>query len=292
MIRLLQTFMKEVELKRILQTNNPTFIHHNGKSKSQIDYILPSEADIISKCSIADQEHINLSAHLPVTAELSVKTPTVQSRAKKKELSSHKRILMWDKVDSERFCQSVQENLRTRFTENNENGSQKTMVIVDCLIKAANCSVPTKTTCLKGPTWKASPIVRELQNKCKINFNSWKVEGRHHDGMAYEQMRQSKKDLRSRIRQERCMAKKDLYQELMRNPNSKLFYRLIHRNRNGCKTNAACISYNGSDIFSPEEQRLCFARFYEDLAVPKDSGFDSEYMNFDVLRHNIINELF
>ncbi|MES9882130.1 MAG: reverse transcriptase family protein [Sedimenticola sp.] len=87
------------------------------------------------------------------------------------------------------------------------------------------------------------------------------------------------------------MDRKELYKELMRNPSTKLFYRLIRRNREESKSSTACINHNGSDILSADEQRHCFAQYYEDLSVPKDTGFDNDYLNLTNIRHNIISQI-
>ena len=66
------------------------------------------------------------------------------------------------------------------------------------------------------------------------------------------------------------MERNNFYNSLMSDPNTDMFYRLIKRNRPNGSKNTACISYNGNNLFSLEDQTKTFAHYYEDLAMPKD----------------------
>ena len=61
---------------------------------------------------------------------------------------------------------------------------------------------------------------------------------------------------------EQAMDRQNLYQQIMDNPNTQLFYRLINRNRNGHKSSTNCLKNNGDNIFCLDEQRKCFAKYY------------------------------
>jgi hypothetical protein len=52
--------------------NQSTFYDHDGKSKSQIDYIISND-DVIESITFFDQDHLNSSTHIPVKAKLSSK---------------------------------------------------------------------------------------------------------------------------------------------------------------------------------------------------------------------------
>ena len=68
------------------------------------------------------------------------------------------------------------------------------------------------------------------------------------------------------------------YEELMTNPTSDKFYQLIRRNRGATGNGSTCsIMYNGSEIRSPDDQRNAFVQYYEELSIPKDSGYDSAF---------------
>ncbi len=77
----------------------------------------------------------------------------------------------------------------------------------------------------------------------------------------------------------------------MTNPNSKMFYRLIGRNKS-VKSGTVCISSKGDNYFTPKEQRRCFAAYYEDLAVPKDHDYDNDFRDLCNIRHDVISELY
>ncbi|MES9880886.1 MAG: reverse transcriptase family protein [Sedimenticola sp.] len=289
---LLQNFISEHGLQRHNNSDKPTFIHHNGTSRSQIDYVLCPNKDLLVKFSISDIDPINMSAHVPVTANLSIEPVNSQTVTQKCGPKQSKHILLWDQADPESFCSTVANQLHENYTMNSADASAKVLCSVDYLTESAASSVPSKVTKLKGPKWKASPAARQLQNQCKLEYKHWTSSGRPQTGPMIEKVRQSKRDLRSRIRQEKCMDRKNLYNELMAKPTSKLFYRLIHRNRSGTSSTTACIRHNDKDIFSSAAQRQCFAQYYEDLSVPKNDGYDDEFMELTKIRHNLINEMY
>ena len=48
---------------------------------------------------------------------------------------------------------------------------------------------------------------------------------------------------------------------------------------------------NGKEINSADEQRMAFAKYYENLSIPKDNGYESAYLELCSVRHNIIAQL-
>ena len=77
----------------------------------------------------------------------------------------------------------------------------------------------------------------------------------------------------------------------MENLSTELFYRLIRRNRGYCNTVTTCIKTDEQEYYIPEEQRHCFLKYFEDLSVPKDKGYDSEYLELCNIRHDLISKL-
>ena len=67
--------------------------------------------------------------------------------------------------------------------------------------------------------------------------------------------------------------------ELMSNPSSKLFHRIVRRNRSeNTSTCTQYIKYNGKELYEPSEQIVVFKEFYKDLAMPKaEPHFDQDY---------------
>jgi hypothetical protein len=64
--KLLKQFCRRHQLRHTINnTHCPTFHHHNGKSNSQIDYILENiQSNILLDTKIEDQHQLNGSAHV------------------------------------------------------------------------------------------------------------------------------------------------------------------------------------------------------------------------------------
>ncbi|CAC5400431.1 unnamed protein product [Mytilus coruscus] len=70
-----------------------------------------------------------------------------------------------------------------------------------------------------------------------------------------------------------------------------MFHKLIRRNRGSKNKDAICIMENGEHHYSATDQTNSFSRYFEDLAVPKDNGYDPEFLDLCNIRHNIFDEL-
>ena len=99
-----------------------------------------------------------------------------------------------------------------------------------------------------------------------------------------------KKKLRSKMRMEQAMDRQNLYQQIMDHPNTQLFYRLINRNRNGHQSSTNCLKINVDNIFCLDEQRKCFAKYYEDLSIPNEEQFDNNFLNLCRLRQSLTDD--
>ena len=66
--KLLKQFCRRHQLRHTINnTHCPTFHHHNGKSNSQIDYILENiQSNILIDTKIEEQHQLKGSAHVPV----------------------------------------------------------------------------------------------------------------------------------------------------------------------------------------------------------------------------------
>ena len=84
----------------------------------------------------------------------------------------------------------------------------------------------------------------------------------------------AKKCLRSQQRIEETVSRKSFYQTLMENPISEMFYRLIRKSKSRKESNTQCHVVDNLKYYETSEQRKCFAYYYEDLAIPKDNGYD------------------
>ena len=77
----------------------------------------------------------------------------------------------------------------------------------------------------------------------------------------------------------------------MENPSTEMFHKLIRRNKSSHNNGANIISFNGKTLHTSHEQSKCFAQYYEDLALPKDNGYNSEYHELCNIRHSLINQI-
>ena len=150
--------------------------------------------------------------------------------------------------------------------------------ITETLIRASNSSVPKKTVNLKGPRWKASPKVKRSLKTCKQLYAQWKAAGKIKNHAYHKQLKSEKKILRKQQRYEHAMDRKQLYEKLMTNPSSKQFYQLIKRNKN-TSSSTQCIKVGDRECYSPDEQCKVFAKYYEDLSVPRESEYEDTYLN-------------
>ncbi|CAC5356193.1 unnamed protein product [Mytilus coruscus] len=101
----------------------------------------------------------------------------------------------------------------------------------------------------------------------------------------------AQRNLRKQLRKEQYLDRTQFYNELMDNPSNDMFHKLIRRNRGSKNKDAICIMENGEHHYSATDQTNSFSRYFEDLAVPKDNGYDSEFLDLCNIRHNIFDEL-
>ena len=85
--------------------------------------------------------------------------------------------------------------------------------------------------------------------------------------------------MRTQIWYEKSQEKENIISELISNPSSKLFHRIVRRNRSdNSSTCTQYIRYNDKKLYDPSEQVVAFKQFYVDLAMPKtEPHFDQEY---------------
>ncbi len=131
-------------------------------------------------------------------------------------------------------------------------------------------------------TWskvEASPAMSELMKKSKIAHAKWRSEDRpdsQHE--LYKEMKSAKKKCRQQLRHEQAETRKQLYEDIMENASTDMFYKLIRRNRQSAKSESCSFRVNDQTVSDTEEQRSKLAEYYEDLAMPKAScDFDQAY---------------
>ena len=164
---------------------------------------------------------------------------------------------------------------------------------MDSLKVAAHRAVPRRTVKLHGPRFRASPVVRDMLKKCKSTDATWKANGSPGpDSAYYAERKTAKKNLRQQLRRENFNCKEHFYNNLMNNPDSKAFHRLIRMNQSDRSNSSNCFIVNGEIIMGLTKQRQTLKHYYEDLAIPKpDKDFDDEYLENCEFYIELINKL-
>ncbi|MCG8113153.1 MAG: reverse transcriptase family protein [Candidatus Thiodiazotropha taylori] len=166
---------------------------------------------------------------------------------------------------------------------------QQVRIVTESLMRASNCSVPKKTVRLKGPKWKASPKVIHSLKTCKRLHSQWVAAGKIPNHIYHIQLKSEKKVLRNRQRYEHALDRKMLHEQLMTKPTSKQFNQLIKRNKVS-STSTQCLKIGERDCYSTEQQCEAFAKYYEDLAVPKENVYENTYLNLCSVRQKVVEQ--
>ena len=104
--------------------------------------------------------------------------------------------------------------------------------------------------------------------------------------------KEAKQHLRRQLRKENYLKKETFYSELMQNPDTKTFYKLIKMNQSNRANSSTCFIVNGKSILDPLSQRMTLKNCYEDLAIPKDDiVFDDEYLQHSEMHIELNHEL-
>ncbi|VDI83217.1 Hypothetical predicted protein [Mytilus galloprovincialis] len=282
--KLLKEFCRKHHLNHTFEnTRDSTFYHHNEERYR-----------LIKEYIIEDQYHSNGSAHVPIRAKTNISIASDKIKGKK---SKPKTILKWEETNIGSYQEAIetlQEQINT--TDSITDIEEQAFNIINILSKASNTNVKKKIVSLKGPNWKASEKVKELISKSKNAFYSWKQNGRpkEQDNIVYTEMKNCKREARKQVRQEEHLDSQRFYNNMMNNPDSKTFHRLIRKNRAQSDNSATLMikDTNGDDIVEQEKQTEIFAEFYETLATPAtEEHFDSEYMEECEFRYNLINSI-
>ncbi|CAG2255546.1 unnamed protein product [Mytilus edulis] len=263
-----------------------TFFHHAWSSSSQIDYILVKTKKLVLNYTIDEKSSINLSAHTSVRVITTIDIPAKVKSANKNRKAKYK--LQWDQMDTNQYNRLIQQDITAIVDENNIN--TQVDILTNSLVRAGNITIPTKLLQLKGPKWKASPEVQILIKSCRNIYKQWQEAGKQKEHPLATTLKLEKRKLRSKVRMEQAVSRQSLYQQIMDNPNTQLFYRLINRNRSSQQTSTNCLKINGELNFIPEDQRRSFASYYEDLSVPKEELFDNNYLNLCKIRQQLYEQ--
>ena len=196
--RLLQNFLREMELTPAGICNDMTFHHFNGKSQSQIDYIMVSRG-LHHSCHgyrVRQREPTNVSAHDPVHVTISLNTqikPNVQ-----KKIPSTKPRPRWESTDLEIYHDLSHSRIQNLISSSDEMSLEQFIEeLSKTLTETAEEAAPPrrKSNNRRKKPWtpKMTAILREL----KHFFWRWKSEGRpKDDNPTFRRLQALKKQLR------------------------------------------------------------------------------------------------
>ncbi|CAG2189568.1 unnamed protein product [Mytilus edulis] len=207
--KILQRYTSTQNWMNKCHSQDDTFFHHNGRSTSQIDYILTKNEDIIDKITIMDMTGINLSTHVPVICALAARTKTENSKIKKQSTVKYK--IEWDRGNTNLYKTKLKELLAQQISiHNNQTTTDIVAIIIDCLKKAEKQSIPSRIIKLNGPKIKVSPEAKRLLNLSKQKHRIWVVKGRPTGtDKSYIERKEAKYNARKILRKERAIEKEN-----------------------------------------------------------------------------------
>ena len=266
--------------------NTPTFYGNSGSS-SQIDYILVGDLSLISQVNINPQLPTNMSSHTSVKAALNVKISS-SSVKQKRVVSGAVTKLLWEKADKQHYQCLLESAIRKT-----DLSTDAVETLVQLLNSTSVKSVPNKIIKVKGPKFRLSPLVKQLEAACKEIFFRLKSAGSPGPEHPLSiQRKKSKYNVRRQIRREFACSRDAFYTELMERPASNHFYRLIRRNQSSDNRLPTVLKVNDGEINDPRHQCSAFAGYFEDLAMPKNHpDFDQEYLDLTHHQLDIMQEL-
>lgn len=141
-------FTSNIHLRPSIEVKNKqTYYHNDGKSTSQIDYILTSN-DIIRTTTIYHQDPINTSTHVPVRAKTSLKLIMPHEQNLKSKTTAYR--LSWEKADQSVYQSELIKHL-SLLPHSNITTTDKLLHIIGSIHQATKIAVPSKIIRLKGP---------------------------------------------------------------------------------------------------------------------------------------------
>ncbi|CAG2247157.1 unnamed protein product [Mytilus edulis] len=243
--KILRQFTGDVNLTTGVEIENThTFFHHAGNSSSQIDYILVQDKNLVAEYKIEDKSSANTSAHTIVKMEITCQMTNTRYSSKKNNKAKFK--MLWEQIDKESYNNAIQQDINLIEQEKDVNIQLK--VLMETLNKAGKRSVPTKLLQTKGPKWKASPEVLIILKSCREIYKKWQDIGKPKEHHLAIELRNEKKKLRSKQRAEYAIDRQTFYKQMIDNPNTQFFYRLINRGRSNNRTTTNCLKIDGEYI--------------------------------------------
>lgn len=185
---------------------------------------------------------------------------------------------LWNLCDSKLYQETLSEAMVPKIESPDQIKTYVDYVNKQILV-ASKAAIPSKQIRINGPKWKASPKLKYLLDEGHALHKLWIEYGRPKaNHPIVDQRRSIKRKIRSQQRQEMAMERKHFYNEITQSSGTDKFFKLIRRGLSTCDKKPVIIRNEGQIISDIQGQCNKFARFYEDLSVPKQcEQFDIEY---------------
>ena len=276
-----QYFKKFLENNNIEETEvlyTATYLHHDNKSKTKIDYIFIDKAEISVEEPPTYEilvDDVNTSPHKALLLKL---PGFVLNRAKGKKEEKIK-ILKWNKTDINLY----QETLATYLDDVEDiiDIDASIKLLTSALQTATEIAVPSVTVKenYKPPPWNEN--IKILLKRSKKAHYNWKEAGRPGpESELFIIRKKINRELRREQRIQSAMIRKEKQDEIMGAcfTDNSLFYKLIRKQRRTSQVQTNELEVNGT-VYK-DELLPGWTEHFCSLSQPlNDSHFDEEYNN-------------
>lgn len=292
--KMLKDFILEMNLVNIMpETDQDTFFHCNGKSSSQIDYILTTDVDMFNSSLIQNQDPINLSTHVPIVGYFQEQLKKGMPKAQKYSKSIAKYKIEWERGDYHKYRNCLYKLLQDNMQNATLSPAEQITIITQCLKSSEKKAIPSRVIKLRGHKLKLSNHAQKLLNKSKQKHRIWDLRGRKRgDDAHFKELKQAKSNVRKVLRKERALEKQNFYQKLENDHSTKMFHQLIRRNMECSNQIADVILHKNVEHTCQTAQRDAIADYFQELATPKAvNTYDQNFLDISKHRCENINDL-
>ena len=284
--KLLKDFLSEMKLTTPRRYPvSPTFHHHDGKAKSQIDYFFVLETQIDETTSIQNVKNkglqpLNTSDHTMISGEITLD----QLKREKRHIptqSTYKKP-KWNKCDKLAYINRVEELIEEppkRKTNSKMDMAIDVIHLTNVLHEAGATSIPhyapnsTHTKTKGRIPWNYE--IEEASKRSKEAFHKWKTAGRpkSDEDNLYNNMKTTKKKLRKLQRQAEARIKENKYNKIMESAefNQDLFHKLIREQRATSSCYTDLIIVEGETLSEDKDILNGWRHHFQTLATPVES---------------------
>ena len=272
---LFQKFIYEHNLKGCENLDDRmTFHHNNGRSCSQIDYILyscdieqPDEVTVI-------ESGINISSHHAIACVFKGFYFNEKLSINNNKSNIVTRRFQWKKGDPDRFNEHLGKFLRNDRSKLQQcDVNEQVKFFNESIIKASEETIPIKNI---NSNKKKKPVSRatvEVLRKSQNAYGLWKEAGKPNaPHPLYTTKQELKHEVQRVLRVERAENRQKFYNEVMENSNNSLFHRLINKQRKNKNRCSLAIMVDDRFVFDPVEQTEAWACHFESLSSPNENS--------------------